>query len=545
MRSKVSLLVVFLAFLLIVQGCGKPKTSDSTTETDNEVNQKNFNETGMPIVNEPITLDFFASYSPQSAKDFNNVPVLDEYEKLTQIKVNWEQVPMNNLAEKMNLALLSDELPDVFYGMWMSNNDVFKYGSEGTFIPLNDLIEQYAPNLSALLDEYPSIRKGLTFPDGNIYSFPTIYSPEFTSLLVGSKPWINEEWLEKLDMENPKTTEDFYHYLKAVKESDLIGDGKNKEIPYGEPSNNLDYLTHWLKGSFGIGNRGRLHQDIDIDPDTGELRYIPMLDGYKDMLEYMHKLYSEGLIEQNTYSLETEQYLANGASGLYGATNYFNPVEMFGKEGGSAYTSGHALEGPRGHREYTGMTHPLYSSGQFMISKDNKNPAETVRWMDYLGFHDDGVKLFYMGIEGVTYEETPEGPVLTEEITNNPDGLSETQALAKYMIAPGGGHPTKIVSEYYSGADNSELELEATEKLKPYLIEEAWPTFSYTKEGSKVINTLGSDIDKYVSEMKAKFIVGEVPFSEWDKYVETIEKMGLKQYMEIKEKAYNRYSDGD
>lgn len=539
MRGRVSFLLLLLVTLLFAYGCSK--SGEKGTDGEIEIDQSNFNEEGMPIANDPITLDFFASHSPFSAEDFNDVPILDVYEEMTNVKIDWEQVPMSDLEEKMNLALLSDELPDVFYGMWMSNNDVYKYSSEGAFIPLNDLIDKYAPNLSALLDEYPSIRKGLTFPDGNIYSFPTIYSPEFTSLLVGSKPWINEEWLDELGMDNPETTEDFYQYLKAVKGTDLIGDGKDNEIPYGESSNELDYLSNWLKGSFGIGNRGRLHQNVDVDPDTEELRFVPILDGYKEMLEYMHKLYSEELIEQGTFSNEAEQYLSNGASGLYGSTNFFDPVEMFGKEGGAAFTSGHALEGPNGHREYTGMTHPLYSLGQFMISKDNKHPAETVRWMDYLGFHDDGVKLFYMGIEGVTYEDTPDGPKLTEEITNNPDGLSDTQALSKYMIAPGGGHPTKIVSEYYSGADNSELELEATAKLEPYLIEEAWPNFTFSEDESKRLNAITVELDQYIREAKAEFITGRKSFSKWDAYVDRIEKMGLDEFMDIQQNAYERY----
>src|SRR5690625_8007954 len=93
------------------------------------------------------------------------------------------------------------------------------------------MIEGYAPNISKVLDENPDIRKGLTFPDGNIYSIPTVYSPDFSSLLIGAKGWVNGDWLEWLDMDNPETTEEFYEYLKAVKETDLNGNGEQDEIP--------------------------------------------------------------------------------------------------------------------------------------------------------------------------------------------------------------------------------------------------------------------------------------------------------------------------
>src|SRR5699024_11624362 len=84
-------------------------------------------------------------------------------------------------------------------------------------------------DLYQVLQDNPDIEKGLTFPDGHIYSVPTIYSPDFESLLIGAKGWINGEWLEELGMDNPETTEEFYEYLKAVKENDLNGEGN--EIP--------------------------------------------------------------------------------------------------------------------------------------------------------------------------------------------------------------------------------------------------------------------------------------------------------------------------
>src|SRR5699024_6183840 len=135
------------------------------------------------------------------------------------------------------------------------------------------------------------IKKGITFPDGGIYGLPTIYDPEFPSLLMGSKIWVREDWLEQLDMEIPETTEEYYEYLKAVKETDLNGSGEHDEIPYGAPS--IGSLRQSLTGAFGIQNRGRNHNYVDVDPETGDIRFFPATDGYKELLEYMHMLYSE------------------------------------------------------------------------------------------------------------------------------------------------------------------------------------------------------------------------------------------------------------
>src|SRR5699024_5510396 len=122
--------------------------------------------------------------------------VWKEYADMTNINIDWGLEPKESVSEKRNLALANENLPDVFYTASMPEGDLLKYGKQGMFLTLNDMIEEYMPNLTALFEEYPSIRKGLTFPDGNIYSLPTIYSPDFPSVLIGSKLWIREDWLE-------------------------------------------------------------------------------------------------------------------------------------------------------------------------------------------------------------------------------------------------------------------------------------------------------------------------------------------------------------
>src|SRR5699024_10643575 len=127
-------------------------------------------------------------------------------------------------------------------------------------------------------------------------------------------------------------------------------------------------------------NKGRLHTLIDENPETGDMRFYPVSDSYKDMLEYLHTLYEEGLIEQNIFSIETDQYLANAGEGKYGATPFYNPTELFGEEAGDKFIPANALEGPDGHKMLTGLVPPLRSLGHFSITNENENPAATIKW---------------------------------------------------------------------------------------------------------------------------------------------------------------------
>ncbi len=538
MLKRFTVFIVAITLLLLVACSKKDVENDGM---DDKEALDNVNDSGMPIVKEPISLDFFTSKTPQTANDWNDVMIFNEYRDMTDMDINWEMVPEASLEEKRNLALASGNLPDAFYSASMPPGDILKYGEQGTFIKLNDLIDEYAPNIKKLFEQYPEIEKAITFPDGNIYSFPTIFEPDFTSMRMGAKPWINEEWLEALDMDVPETTEEFYNYLKAVKNDDPNGNGKQDEIPLGGP--HMGWFMDYIKGAFGVGNRGPTNSNIDIDPETGDIRFYPISDSYKDMLEYVHKLYAEKLIEQNIYSIDMNQYLANASEGLYGATNWFSPIDIFGKKAGEKYIGMPALEGPNGDKQFSRLISPVTRMGSFIITSENENPAATVRWIDYF-YGEEGMKLFFMGIEGKTFEKTDDGEYeFMDHITNNKDGLTFEQAASQYLTWSGGGYPSMATEKFFKGAESSPQSLKAAKKLEPDLIEETWPAFIYTKEESNKLDGFGNDIDKYVAEMMDKFITGDASFDQWDKYVKTVKDMKLDEYMDIKEAALKRYED--
>ncbi|NBJ68855.1 MULTISPECIES: extracellular solute-binding protein [Clostridia] len=536
MRVKL-LFVTMLSVMMLVACSNNEKDKQSEAK---KKSAENVNKTEMPIVEEPITLKFFANKSPNTADDWNDVLLYNEYEKMTNIDIEWEMVPSQGMAEKRNLALASGSLPDAFHSTSISFADLQKYGEQGTFIPLNDLIENYAPNLKKILEDYPEIKKAITMPDGNIYAFPYLFEPEFTSVLIGARPWIREDWLKALEMDTPETVDDFYKYLKAVKENDPNGNKKADEIPFGGTS--IDRLIAWLSGAYGLQNRGARHPYVDVDSDSNKLRFVPTSDEYKEMLQFIHQLYKEGLIEENIFTIENNQYLANGSKGLYGSTVYHSPDMLFG-DIGEKYTGASALEGPFGDKLYSRITSPVMAPGAFAITSANKHPEATVRWVDYF-YGDEGAKLFFMGVEGKTYEEKEDGSLeYVDEIKNNPEGLTFEQAIAKYLTFPGGFYPALVKEAYFKGSETTKMSQEAVKKLEPHIIEEIWPEFVFTSEETKVLDSVGNDIHKYITEMRDKFIVGDVPFSEWDKYGETLEKMGLEEYMDIQQAAHKRLQE--
>jgi len=541
------LLLTVIMVLLFVTACSsgsnnaEPKAPSNTSNEQGEqpsAEASLVNASGFPIVNEPVKLDIVAGLPAGSHPDWNDVMLFNEYEKKTGIDIEWQMISTSVLNEQRNIILASGELPDVFYAAGIPDGDVMKYGQQGMFIPLNDLIDNYAPNIKKLLDENPDIRKGLTMPDGNIYSIPRVYDPAFTSVLINPKQWINTKWAETLNLKLPETTDEFYDYLKAIKEGDPNGNGKADEIPFG--ADGIGRLTKYLYGAWGLQNRGSRHAYVDVNPETDELRFFPTDAKYKEMLEYIHKLYSEELIDPDIFTVNSSELLARLGEDVYGVYNSWDPESWANIEN---FTGAPVLAGPHGDKLVVSNS-PLTGLGHFVITNANEHPEATMRWIDYF-FSDEGTEMFFMGFEGVTFKRNADGTTeFLDEIVKNRKGLSFDQAIAQYLVWPGGGMPGIVSQKYFRGGESLPLSVEAAELLEPYIPEETWPPFSYTTEENTRMAAIDSDISTYIREMQAKFITGDVPFSEWEAYVETIEKMGMAEYMEIYQAAYERYKNG-
>ena len=516
-------LVTAMAAVLLLPGCGKEEAADNGNNKTGEI----LNETGMPIVKEPITLNFFAGRHPDSNPDWNDVLIFNEYEKMTNMDIQWTMVPTDILDEKRNLVLASGDYPDAFHTARIPTSDLLKYGKEGVFIPLNDLIDKYAPNLKKLFEQYPYIKKGITMPDGNIYGFPTLYSPDFDSVLA-HKTWIRQDWLNELGLSMPDTTEQFYQMLKAMKEK-IKNDG-GPVIPFGAAK--MTDVLWYFRGSWGLGTAGELHPYVDLDPQTNEPRFMPTDPRYKEMLEYLHKLYSEGLIDPNIFTMNSGEFVAQGKKGQYGVVVTILPQVSFDIQ---EYEILKPMKGPYGDQLHTMVRSPLNQIGSFVITSKNKYPEATVRWIDYF-YGDEGIKLFFMGIEGVTYKKEADGTyVYTDELNE--------KKTSYFLTWPGGGYPSMVKQEYFKGAESLPISIESVKKIKPYFIKEAWPLFTYTDEENQIMRSVQTDIETYVNEMLAKFVTGKTPFTEWDNYVQTLKNMGLDKYMQVYKSAYQRYKN--
>jgi len=516
----------------LLAGCTSTSTSNQKDQTPSEKKQ---NETG-ESKSEQITLKCFAVAGPYTKGDFNDLEIWKEYEKISGIKVIFEAVVSSAANEKVGLMFASNTLPDFFFKYNMSKTDLSKYASEGSIIPLDPYLKEYAPNFSRYMAADPSIAKNIRMTDGKIYSFT--YLVTASPSRISPKMFVNNKWLQQSGIAMPKTTDEFYSALKAFSESDYNGNGQKDEI--GLVIENPGSIYTALYGSFGLMTRGIAGGKWDIDETTNELRYVPTSQRYKEMLQYINKLYSEKLIDQEYFTTEIAKFTAKAQQNIIGFgfchnNNYFGDVKD------DYITLPAPLIGPHGDQLYVGRTIPV-SGLTAQITHVNKYPAETVRWIDYF-YSEEGIRLYFMGIEGETYYIDENGnPQFTDYVTKNPDGLNMEEALGRYVAWSGGGNPSVADDKHFGNHLIPKITVDAANALLPYTPKEIWGSLTYTPEETKKLSVLQQDIDTYVDDMTAKFVTGQESFDKWDEYVATIERMGLSEYKKIVQVALDRYN---
>ncbi|AUS26716.1 ABC transporter substrate-binding protein [Paenibacillus polymyxa] len=527
--------MLMLAGVFVLSGCSGGG-GESKNQTVNPDQDANFNKTGLPIVKEAVTLKMV---SPKAAlaPDYSKMEIFKRLEKQTNVKINWENIPDTDFAEKKNLLLASGDLPDAFYGAGFTDYELINYGKDGTIIPLENLIDKYAPNLKALLDRRPDIKLAITAPDGHIYGLPS-----WEENKLDTNPFfhvINKNWLDKLGLKVPQTLDEYTQALIAFKTKDPNGNGKADEIP-------LSFMhMQWCSDIAGIFGAFGLPDNLEHRiVREGKVIFTASQPQFKEALKYIHdNWYKQGLIDPESFTQDAAQYLAKGKTPdeTLGSYVWWEVEEVVGQERSKDYALLPPLKGPNGDQMIGRNNGGGPGRGSFVITKENRYPAMTMRWIDQQ-YDPYMAAQIHWGPLDVVFKKDEKGKLVNLPL---PKGVSAGEFRQK--VAPGTGNPGVITFDDFGKVVDMEpraqKRAEYLEKYyTPYMKKENYPSIFFEPDELDKINRIEPELIKYVNTQRGKFIVdGEVD-EKWDSYVKTLEKMGLNELMEIYQKGLDRYN---
>ncbi len=492
------------------------------------------------IAKKPMTLKVWDVAAAEIAVDTTKAPVWQEIQKRTGIKLDIEIVSTQSKDVKFNLMMASQDLPDIvgYYEGKGGFGAINRFGAEGAFVPLEDLIAKYAPNLKKLILDDPAVRSSVTAADGHIYVVPM-----FSATKAARGWWIRGDWLKKLGLKVPTTTEELYKVAVAIRDKDPNGNGQKDEIPLifrsrgDDAFYELSNLAFAFDADMGWVNRG------------GKVAYGPSEKNYKNYLAYIHRLYAEKLIDQGvltrTGNPRDELFgkdIAGGAHDWMASTADlsdklakkipgFDLVSMAPPVG--------IVDGKRViSKPFTRVQQDkARQDGGWSITSADKNPVETIKFFDYI-VSPEGKRLTNFGIEGVHYTMVGGKPKYSDLIMKNPEGrtMFDSLVLAGCQWKIGMAQDTAYEAQFANAKGQA-----ARDAYEANYIVPAFPVLTFTEPENEVLKDRFAQIQSYMREFTARSMVGEAPLSDFDKYVAELKRMGLDEVTRIYQAAYDRW----
>jgi putative aldouronate transport system substrate-binding protein len=526
MRRKSFLGILSLGIMMIMASCGGTKKTAGGPVA--------FNETGFPIVNEPLTLRVIARKSDRTM-DYNELPVFKRLEEKTGIHIEWEYTDAD-WSTKKPLVLAGGDLPDVFFGIGALNeSDVI--GNMGLFVQLDPLIEKYGVNIKAMYQDDPNMVGFSKAYDGNIYGLPQKMPVRPANYSVMA---INQLWLDKLNLKTPTTTEEFYTTLKAFKERDPNGNGIADEIPWSLLGFSDLPGCMELFCAFGVVES---QFDTWLSVTNGKVQYIAAQDGFSDAVAYLHRLYAEGLIDQEAFTMDWNMWAAKcipsgDAPEIVGVGSHWVRFAIAGMNRVDHYPLLMPLKGPKGH-QFWRQSPELTKGGKYAleIASSCKNPEIAFRWADAVYDEIVGLELYY-GAIGLVLQENSDGTYL---VLPPPPGQDNDQWIwGNSMGDLRPGYASDKLSARISDPDQKE-QIDDKIRLSAYYPKEWYPPAVMTPDEASELATLRTDIHGFAQERTATWIVNGGVEQEYAGFVRQLETMGLRRMEAIYQGAYNRY----
>ena len=232
----------------LLTGCGSDASGSNDAATNNAQEsaasvgtQEANSEHPSWISEDPLEIGIMVMDSSQQpmAQDSKSHEAIFE---ATNVKLDFQIVPSSSYDEKKNIALSTQNFPDIIY--LRSASDISDFASEGIFEPLSQYInEETMPNFYKFWQQYPEMQRYMV--DGEMYVFPVVLRDEWAN---GFGPVIRTDLLEENGIATPTTWDEVLDALAQLKE--IYPDSTPWAIRKGT-ANLLKTTSYMLGSGFG------------------------------------------------------------------------------------------------------------------------------------------------------------------------------------------------------------------------------------------------------------------------------------------------------
>ncbi len=532
MKRTLSLILAALIPAMMFSACGDTP-SNSTTSTPSQTQSDTESSSGGEA--EPALVSYPLEGNPELSiawetntgilsymTDWSYSDFFKWWQEDTGVKLTM------TFPSDYSLLFATGEYPDMVFYQWSGySGGPAKAIADGIIVELDEYLPENAPDYYNFISQDEALSRSLKDSNGKYYTFGYIRNDVDDVTTQGV--WTRADWLEQLGLEAPQTLDEFTDMCYRMKAE--LGVEKLISVPSGYL---LNYIgAHSIASAFGIPTTNWYQID-------GKVHYGYTEEAYREILQYLHKLYADGIIDRDFQTVDTTIMFSNFLSGIsgvmYGWGTRMQAMldEMKGQEFDLAAIRNltkNAGETPM----YNGRDQKVNTYG-VSVTTACKDVATACKFLNYC-YTEEGNILANFGREGVSFDYVNGAPVLNQEaIAENSLGFyamsaSQGAYIRQTEIALASIYYPQIVDAYtiWNEGDTEDYRLPSGAGTRPEENDEA--------------SALGSEIGTYISECFVKFVNGDMDINtQWEEYLSTLKSMNVERYIELKQHALDDYN---
>lgn len=495
-------------------------TSSSTTAAGSAV---------IPRFDKPVTLEVFARAQAQEAP-----PPPTDWPVIKMLKDDL------NIDLKVTFALNRDDFTPQLQARAAANNlpDLFETDLAGlpptitSNLADQGLLADWAPYLKSMPGyvadhDVTKLAQVGTF-NGKQYGLVTKNPVPFRRVVA-----IRKDWLDKLGLQAPKTTEEFFAVMKAFTTRDPDGNGQNDTYGWSGAINADGSFNGFspIFGAFGAIGDWRI--------DNGTLVPVSTSPEMQDALKFINRMNQEGVVDPNWKAQKSLDFFNRWKSGKIGIF-YSDWCALFCQAGYSAFVQANPtgrieiIDPPVGPGGKSGVDFGTSVGQSYAMSKKaadsgkGEAAARFLEWLNGPGYYING-----FGAEGVTWHRDAAGKAVSgPKPSLSPENLTNIQlGIWVYKGTEEENHLRfDNVVQYPNGQTIDVVALLNRTKQLPYTdLTQFGPLPPPPPDKA-------ADLTRTIAQDNLAFASGQKPFTDWDAHVKTVKSVGLDDWRTQAEK---------
>ncbi|MGE4583142.1 MAG: extracellular solute-binding protein [Sphaerochaeta sp.] len=425
---------------------------------------------------------------------------------------------------KIQAAAAANNLPDLF----MVRRDVLtRLVPQGLVAPVDDM---YAKMPIRTANHYDAVSQNHAKFSGKSYGLA-----DPGSIIKNEGLLIRKDWLDKLGLKVPTTTDELMNVMRAFTFKDPDGNGKDDTYGYGafQEINNFEaWPGRRLEPIFGA-----FGADGTWDMTAAGAGLVVLKPEFYDAMAYLKQMVDEGVIDPNWLAYKKDDFRAAWKQGRFGIMREQNAA--FAAEANYApfdknFPNGQWIvidppKGPTGKASIGPYTanFRIYAISAKAAKEGKKDKiAQLMEWMA----SDEGYYLLGWGVEGVNYTKDANGVPVAANLPN-PD-------LA--FSAPGGQTVTQLRNMVFYNGDielyarypkyttaTSKKQMSALEVMRTMQTKQWTPSI-----GSDTLPIPNADLKRFYEQGLSEFITGKRTLTKdnWNKWLDEFKKLGGQEW---------------